>query len=111
MNTSYLVEFVELAKRLSFTETARYLDMNQPTLSKHIAALEQAFRMPLFDRTGINLKLTKNGAALLPGAYKVIDAYNDLQALATDLRKNPPPRLVLYGLCLLYTSPSPRDCS
>ena len=28
MNTSYLVEFVELAKRLSFTETARYLDMN-----------------------------------------------------------------------------------
>lgn len=98
MNTSYLVEFVELAKRLSFTETARYLDMNQPTLSKHIAALEQAFRMPLFDRTGINLKLTKNGAALLPGAYKVIDAYNDLQALATDLRKNPPPRLVLYGL-------------
>lgn len=98
MNTSYLVEFVELAKRLSFTETARYLDMNQPTLSKHIAALEQTFRMPLFDRTGINLKLTKNGAALLPGAYKVIDAYNDLQALATDLRKNPPPRLVLYGL-------------
>ena len=55
MNTSYLVEFVELAKRLSFTETARYLDMNQPTLSKHIAALEQAFRMPLFDLSLIHI--------------------------------------------------------
>lgn len=98
MNMSYLVEFVELAKRLSFTETARYLGMNQPTLSKHIAALEQALRMPLFDRAGTRLKLTKNGAALLPGAYKAIDAYNDFQALAADLRKNPPPRLVLYGL-------------
>lgn len=98
MDISYLVEFVELAKRLSFTETSRYLGMNQPTLSKHIAALEQAIRMPLFDRAGNSLKLTKNGAALLPGAYQVIDAYNDFQALATDLRKNPPPRLVLYGL-------------
>lgn len=98
METSYLVEFVELAKRLSFTETSRYLGMNQPTLSKHIAALEQSIRMPLFDRAGNSLKLTKTGAALLPGAYKVIDAYNDFQALATELRKNPPPRLVLYGL-------------
>ncbi len=98
MDMSYLVEFVELAKRLSFTETSRYLGMNQPTLSKHIAALEQSLRMQLFDRTGNSLKLTRNGAALLPGAYKVIDAYNDFQALATDLRKNPPPRLVLYGL-------------
>lgn len=98
MDMNYLVEFVELAKRLSFTETSRYLGMNQPTLSKHIAALEQSIRITLFDRTGSKLKLTKTGAALLPGAYKAIDAYNDFQALATDLRKNPPPRLVLYGL-------------
>lgn len=98
MDMNYLVEFVELAKRLSFTETSRALGMNQPTLSKHIAALEQSIRMTLFDRTGNHLKLTKAGAALLPGAYKVIDAYSDFQALATDLRKNPPPRLVLYGL-------------
>ena len=41
MDTNYLVEFVELAKRLSFTETSRSLGMNQPTLSKHIAALEE----------------------------------------------------------------------
>lgn len=98
MDVSYLVEFVELAKRLSFTEASRHLDMNQPTLSKHITALEQSIKTTLFDRTGNSLKLTKAGAALLPGAYKVIDAYDDFQALATDLRKNPPPRLVLYGI-------------
>lgn len=98
MDVSYLVEFAELAKRLSFTETSRALGMNQPTLSKHIAALEKSLKIQLFDRVGNHLKLTRTGAALLPGVYKVIDAHNDLQALASELRKNPPPRLVLYGL-------------
>ena len=37
VNTDYLHEFTELAKRLSFTETARFLNMSQSTLSKHVS--------------------------------------------------------------------------
>ena len=35
-------EFIELARCLSFTETANKLNVSQPVLSKHVAAMEQA---------------------------------------------------------------------
>lgn len=98
MDINYLIEFVELAKHPSFTETARTLNMTQPTLSKHIAALEKELKLTLFDRAGNKLALTRTGSALLQGAYKVIDAQHDFQELVHQLRKNPPPHLTLYGL-------------
>lgn len=52
MDTDILQEFAELAKRLNFTETARLLDMSQPTLSKHISSFERELRIELFDRSG-----------------------------------------------------------
>ena len=98
MDVNYLIEFAELAKHPNITETARTLNMTQPTLSKHIAALEKELKMSLFDRSGNKLSLTKTGSALLPGAYKVIDAQHDFEALVRQLKKNPPPHLTLYGL-------------
>ena len=43
MDSQFIVEYAELAKRLNVTETARFLNMSQPTLSKHITALEKRF--------------------------------------------------------------------
>ena len=50
MDISAFNEFVELAKRLNITETARMLNMSQPTLSKHMAALEEDLGFRLIER-------------------------------------------------------------
>ena len=98
MNIDYLREFTELAKHLNFTETARLLNMSQPTLSKHISQLEKELRLQLFHRMGNTLRLTRMGTTLLPYAYQVIDAQNDFTAKVLELRKAPPPRLTISGL-------------
>lgn len=98
MNTDYLFEFTELAKHLNFTETARLLNMTQPTLSKHISSLERELRVELFIRKKGELKLTNEGAALLPYAYKIVDAQSAFSSKVKSLRKAPPSRLVVSGL-------------
>lgn len=98
MNTDYLHEFTELAKRLSFTETARFLNMSQSTLSKHVSQFEKELKLTLFERTGNTLELTKAGAMLLTYAYQIIDAQSDFYAQVSELRKIPPPRLTISGL-------------
>ncbi|WP_251212477.1 LysR family transcriptional regulator [Adlercreutzia murintestinalis] len=98
MNLEYLREFTELAKHLSFTETARLLNMTQPTLSKHIAQFERDLRLPLFDRVGNSLQLTNVGQTLLPFAYQVLDSQSDFDAKVSELRRMPPPHLTVSGL-------------
>ena len=66
MDISAFNEFVELAKRLNITETARMLNMSQPTLSKHIISFEKELRLSLFERTGSAMRLTEAGNALPP---------------------------------------------
>lgn len=98
MNLEYLKEFVELAKRLNYTETARALMMSQPTLSKHIGQLERSLKLTLIRRDGNTLRLTNEGGALLPFAYQVLDAVDDFQAKASELRIAPVPKLTISGL-------------
>lgn len=97
MDIDVLHEFVELAKKLNFTETARVLNMSQPTLSKHINQLEKELKLPLFDRSSANLRLTRAGADLLPCAYSIIEASNRFLDRAKDLRTMPPAHLAVCG--------------
>lgn len=64
--------FLVAAKSLNFTVAARQLHMTQPSVSQHIKALEQHFDTKLFSRVGRNLRLTDNGAALVPLAQKMV---------------------------------------
>ena len=98
LDTGILQEFVELSKRLNFTETARILNMSQPTLSKHIGAFEKELKLELFDRTNSTLQLTRAGAELLPFAYKMLEAQNDFLAKARELKTKPIPRLSVTGV-------------
>lgn len=98
MNLEYLKEFVELAKRLNYTETARALMMSQPTLSKHIGQLERSLKLTLIRRDGNALRLTNAGTALLPFAFQILDAVDDFDAKAHDLRIAPEPKLTISGL-------------
>lgn len=97
MDTDILQEFAELAKRLNFTETARMLNMSQPTLSKHISSFERELRIELFDRSGSALRLTRAGTELLPYAYKIIESQKGFYAMVKSLRATPPPQLRVGG--------------
>lgn len=98
MNIDYLHEFTELAKHLSFTETARLLNMSQPTLSKHISQFEKELKLTLFERVGNSLRITQAGTMLLPYAYQIIDAQIEFTEKVKEMRKVPPPRLTVSGL-------------
>ncbi len=98
MNLEYLKEFVELAKRLNYTETARVLMMSQPTLSKHISQLERDLKLTLFYRDGNQHRLTNAGSALLPFAYEILDAIGKFRTKVGELRIAPEPKLRISGL-------------
>ena len=97
MDEQMLREFTELAKHLNFTKTSRLLNMTQPTLSKHIGALERELRLPLFDRSGPTPVLTRAGAELLPWAYKVLEAQDAFHEQVALIRSKQPARLVVSG--------------
>ncbi|AJR05835.1 LysR family transcriptional regulator [Photobacterium gaetbulicola] len=65
--------FALLAKKLNYTETAKALDVSQPTLSRKIKALEQDLNVTLVHRRGNNISLTPQGEAFLESATKILD--------------------------------------
>lgn len=71
MEMAYLQEYIALANRRSFTETARALHLTQSTLSKHVAALEREFGVDLFIRDRNGVSLTEAGAVLYRQAVRI----------------------------------------
>lgn len=53
--------FYSLAETLNFTQTARELKMTQPSISKHLAKLEDILGFTLFERTPQSVALTQKG--------------------------------------------------
>ncbi len=71
MDLDYLHEFVVLAKVRQFQDAAEQLFISQPSLSKHIKAMEKEFGKELFDRSTRHVELTDFGAAFLPYAEEI----------------------------------------
>lgn len=67
--------FVAVAQHLHFSRAAEALHVSQPALSKQIRALETQLRTTLFERDRRGVQLTAAGAALLPEAQRVIEAW------------------------------------
>ena len=72
LNVEHLREFVSLARTSSFTKSARELNVSQPTLSKHIAALERELGFSLFDRSTTSVVLTQEGRTVFEGAHRAL---------------------------------------
>ncbi|MBW1598568.1 LysR family transcriptional regulator [Streptomyces sp. JJ38] len=75
--------FVVVAEELHFTWAAARLYVAQQALSRDIRRLERELSVTLFVRTTRQVTLTAEGAALLPHARRVLDAYADLTAAAS----------------------------
>lgn len=66
--------FIAVAEAGSLSGGARSLSSSQPTMSRHIKALEDNLDVILFDRTGAGLQLTPAGIDLLEHARAMRDA-------------------------------------
>src|SRR6201995_1880243 len=56
--------FMEVAANLSFSKAAQVLFVTQPAISKHVKALEDQYKVPLFERKGNSILLTEAGKKL-----------------------------------------------
>ena len=78
MDWTWLQSFLAVASQGSFSEAARLLDVSQPTISRHIRALEQIWGRPLFVRHNRGIELTDAGHSLLVEARGIDESISAL---------------------------------
>ncbi|MFD2512641.1 LysR family transcriptional regulator [Pontibacter locisalis] len=82
------VIFLEVARLLSFTKASQSLFISQSAISKHIKALEEYYKVGLFERHGNSVSLTPAGKVLyqkLQVARQLQhELYEDFKSLSTD---------------------------
>ena len=83
MNLRNLRTFVLIADAGGIANAADRLHLSAPAASRQILALEQEFRVKLFDRIGRRLRLTSDGEDLLARSRRLLD---DAQALGEHAR-------------------------
>lgn len=79
---THLQSFLAVAEHGSLSAAARHLGGSQPTMGRHIGALEAALGARLFERTAGGLALTSTGAELVPHARAMADAAGRLSLVA-----------------------------
>ena len=69
MEIDYVNEFLVLAKVLNYSDAADRLFISQSSLFKHIKALETELGVPLFEKDGKFIVLSKYGMILWQIAF------------------------------------------
>lgn len=77
MDTTYILEYLSLAQNCNFQESAVNLNMAQPTLSRHIKALESELGCTLFNRTTRSVELNECGKLFYEFALRYQAIYED----------------------------------
>ncbi|MVX66529.1 LysR family transcriptional regulator [Clostridium chromiireducens] len=77
MNWQQLEYFKTVAETQNFTSAANLLSVTQPALSKSISKLEEELNVPLFEKSGRNIKLTRFGIMFLKHANIAIKEINE----------------------------------
>lgn len=73
MNLQQLEYFKIIAQTKNFTTASNILSVTQPALSKSISKLEEELNVPLFEREGRDIKITKFGEVFLKYAESALD--------------------------------------
>lgn len=85
MDFKQIEAFVNVAKYKSFSKAAEAIFLSQPTVSAHIASLEQELGVILFDRSSKEIRLTQAGAIFLDYAVSLINVRNTATAKLSEL--------------------------
>jgi DNA-binding transcriptional LysR family regulator len=75
--------FLAVVRERSLSGAARSLALTQPTIGRHIGALEEALGISLFTRSQTGLRATAGAAALLPYAETMASAADALMRAAS----------------------------
>ena len=95
---SELRAFDATARLGTMSAAARALGLRQPTVSAHIASLEDAYRVELFHRRGRRVELTSFGRSLAELTNRIFRAEQDAQALLAGARYRHQGRLTLCAV-------------
>lgn len=79
--------FLKVAKYLNFSVAAEKMFLSQPSLSRHIANLEQELGIRLFERDKQSVTLTAAGNQCLNAARNMVNAGQEIASIAKDLQK------------------------
>lgn len=71
-------EFVALSETLSYTKAAELTYVAQPTLSRHVAALEKEMGTPLVVRSTTSVRLTEAGQCVAAGFKQMMELLDTL---------------------------------
>ncbi|AKD04880.1 LysR family transcriptional regulator [Pontibacter korlensis] len=89
--------FFEVARQLSFTKASQTLFISQSAISKHIKALEEHYKIGLFNRHGNSVSLTPAGELLYQKLLRVRqvqhELYEEFRSISTDF--SPQVRMVI----------------
>ncbi len=85
MNLQQLRTFRVVAQQRSYSRAAQLLYLSQPGVSLQVRALEQSIGMPLFERSGRQMRLTEAGAALLEYADRILSLVDESQQALEEL--------------------------
>ena len=81
MNLTQLRAFHVVAQERSFTKAAGAAHVSQPTLSGQVKALEETYRVRLFERRGRGVQLTELGQNLHALTQRLFTIEGEAQAL------------------------------
>ncbi len=83
-----LKAFATVAREGTVSKAAQALHLTQPAVSLQLKALQERLKLQLFERSGRGLILTRDGAALLPQAERVLAALRDFSQSANSLQSS-----------------------
>lgn len=95
LDSRALVQFVAVARALSFRVAAEALHISQPPLSRAIRQLEERLGARLFERDTQGVELTPAGRLLLPRARRILSLLAQAEALVAA---EPPAARLRIGL-------------
>ncbi len=86
MNLEQIKYVMEIVKYQSFTAAAKFLHVNQSTVSRQIADLEEELGAELFVRNGRTVELTEAGKIFLQDGEEILKRIDILQDKITRIR-------------------------
>ncbi|MBI3286225.1 MAG: LysR family transcriptional regulator [Burkholderiales bacterium] len=85
MDFTQLRAFVTVAREGNLTRAAERLHVTQPAVSLQIKTLQQALQLQLFSRSSGGMRLSDDGAKLLPYAERVLAGLSEFRQAADAL--------------------------
>ena len=87
MNTDYLRYFSTLAELQHYGNAAKELNISQPGLSHAIHSLEKDYGLPLFEKTGRNVRLSPYGLELKKYIDVILNNLDELEQTISDFHR------------------------